>query len=319
MTKLLSILAFTVLTFNGLKAQDAHFSQLYANRLYLNPALTGIETQPELHVQYRNQWPNLSGNFQTANFSYDQKIEKINSGIGAILMYDKMGKSVNNFSLGLNYAYHFSVNNDFNVSAGTQLQYGYKYLDWNKLTFGDMIDPRRGFIYSTGDMRRSNYIGYLDASFGLAVQWKGLFLGGSVHHVNTPDISLMTNESPLPMRYSAHGGYNFNIKFGGEGYERVLTISPHVFYQYQSGFMMLTYGSYFRFQGATIGAFVRRDAGIAIILGYDFNALRLAYSYDYLASKLSNQIWSSHEISLSYRIGADFKARTEKSHQFPTF
>jgi glycosyltransferase involved in cell wall biosynthesis len=42
-----------------------------------------------------------------------------------------------------------------------------KYLDWSKLTFGDMIDPRRGFIYQTGDVPRGNgKRGYFDASAG---------------------------------------------------------------------------------------------------------------------------------------------------------
>jgi type IX secretion system PorP/SprF family membrane protein len=319
MTKHISIFTFAILTFGNTYAQDAHFSQLYANRLYLNPALTGIETQPELHVQYRNQWPSLAANYQTANFSYDQKIENINSGIGAILMYDKQGPALSEYSLGINYAYHLEINDDIKLHFGTQLLYAWKQLDWTKLSFGDMIDPRRGFIYQTGDVYRGNGRGYMDLSFGLAGEMKGFFFGGSIHHVNQPDVSLILGESKLPIRFSIHGGYNFNIKIGTDENTRILTLSPHVFYQNQNGFQMLTYGFYSNFRGATLGAFMRRDADLVFILGYDFNALRVAYSYDYVTSQLTNQSGGSHEISLTYRIGADFKARTEKSHQFPTF
>ncbi len=319
MTKLLSILTFTVLTFNGLQAQDPHFSQLYANRLYLNPALTGIETQPELHVQYRNQWPSLSGNFQTANFSYDQKIEKINSGVGVILMYDKQGASISEYSLGINYAYHLEINDDFKFHFGTQLLYGYKQLDWSKLTYGDMIDPRRGFIYQTGDVSRGNGRGYLDLSFGLAGEMKGFFFGVSIHHVNQPDVSLIASKSNLPIRYTLQTGYNLKIRLGGDDASNVFTITPSVFYQTQNGFEMLLFGSYLNYRGTTLGFFSRQNDAIIMLLGYDFNALRLAYSYDQTTSQLTNQSGGSHEISLTYRIGADFKARTEKSHQFPTF
>jgi type IX secretion system PorP/SprF family membrane protein len=319
MTKHISIIAFAVLTFNGLHAQDPHFSQLYANRLFLNPALTGIESQPELHVQYRNQWPNLSGNYQTANIAYDQKLEKINSGIGAILMYDRQGPALTNYMVGINYAYHFKFSEEMKISAGTQFLYGAKRMDWSQLNFGDMINPQQGFIYQTGDVARPNGINYFDLSFGLAAQWKKFYIGSSIHHVNQPNISLINGESKLPIRYSIHGGYNFNIKLGTNENTQILTLSPHVFYQNQNGFQMLTYGFYSNFRGATLGAFMRRDADFVFLLGYDLNAIRFAYSYDYVTSQLTNQSGGSHEISLTYRIGADFKARTEKSHQFPTF
>ena len=42
-----------------------------------------------------------------------------------------------------------------------------KYLDWDKLTFGDMIDPRRGFIYQTGDVQRGGSRYFFDASAGV--------------------------------------------------------------------------------------------------------------------------------------------------------
>lgn len=320
MTKHIYFIAFAVLTFSGLHAQDAHFSQLYANRLYLNPALTGIETQPEVHVHYRNQWPSLSSNFQTANVSYDQRIKKINSGIGAILMYDRHGPAINEYSLGINYAYHWEINDDIKFHLGTQLLYGYKQLDWSKLTFGDMIDPRRGFIYQTGDVYRENGRGYLDLSLGLAGEMKGFFFGGSIHHVNQPDASLIVGKSNLPIRYTMQTGYNLMLKIGGKESSNVFTITPNVFYQTQNGFEMLIFGSYLNYNGATLGFFSRRNDAIIVLLGYDLNAFRLAYSYDQTTSLLTNQSsGGSHEISLTYRIGADFKARTQKTHQFPTF
>lgn len=308
------------LSASNIHAQDPHFSQLYANRLFLNPALTGIETQPELHVHYRNQWPNLSGNFQTANVSYDQRIEKINSGIGAILMYDRQGPAIHEYSLGINYAYHWEINDDFKFHLGTQLLYGYKRLDWSKLTFGDMIDPRRGFIYQTGDVYRGNGRGYLDLSFGLAGEMKGFFFGGSIHHVNQPDVSLIVGKSILPIRYAMQAGYNLRLKIGGDEASNVFTITPSVFYQTQNGFEMLIFGTYLNYNGATLGVFSRQNDAIIMFLGYDLNVFRLAYSYDQTTSQLTNQSsGGSHEISLTYRIGADFKVRTQKTHQFPTF
>ena len=43
--------------FFSTKAQDATFSQFYANPTYLNPALAGSGICPRVSLNYRNQWP----------------------------------------------------------------------------------------------------------------------------------------------------------------------------------------------------------------------------------------------------------------------
>ena len=66
-------LMMSVLSF----AQDAHFSQYYANPIYLNPAFAGLERCPTVHTNYRNQYPEL-GVYQTYSASYDQYVDKLN-------------------------------------------------------------------------------------------------------------------------------------------------------------------------------------------------------------------------------------------------
>ena len=56
-------------------AQDPEFTQFYANQLYLNPAFAGSARCPRLCLNYRNQWPALTGTFITYSASYDQQIE----------------------------------------------------------------------------------------------------------------------------------------------------------------------------------------------------------------------------------------------------
>ncbi|WP_417266065.1 type IX secretion system membrane protein PorP/SprF, partial [Brumimicrobium sp.] len=63
------LLLSIVLTISGLSskayAQDPQFSQFYANPIYLNPAFAGSHGCPRFAVNYRNQWPALSGTFVT--------------------------------------------------------------------------------------------------------------------------------------------------------------------------------------------------------------------------------------------------------------
>ena len=52
-------------------AQEPTFTQFYANPLYLNPAFAGSNKCPRVNLNYRNEWPNLSGNYVTYSASYD--------------------------------------------------------------------------------------------------------------------------------------------------------------------------------------------------------------------------------------------------------
>ena len=88
------IVIYCVLLFlsGSLKAQDPQFTQFYANPLYLNPAFAGAFGCPRLHANYRNEWPNLSGNYVTYSMSYDTYVKNVSGGIGLIAMHDQQGQ-----------------------------------------------------------------------------------------------------------------------------------------------------------------------------------------------------------------------------------
>ena len=114
---LIFLILFTITEFSY--AQDPHFSQFYANSLYLNPALAGSVVCPRLNLNYRNQWPAISGTFITYSASYDQHIDVLNGGIGVLVYSDRQGAgtlSTTNFS-GI-YSYRLEVSRNFSLKAG---------------------------------------------------------------------------------------------------------------------------------------------------------------------------------------------------------
>ncbi|HNK40471.1 MAG TPA: PorP/SprF family type IX secretion system membrane protein, partial [Flavobacteriales bacterium] len=135
--------------------QDPQFTQFYANPLYLNPAFAGTARCPRVVLNYRNQWPALSGTFVTTSASYDQDVRGILGGLGLLVTNDQAGKgTLTTTTISGIYSYTQAVSRKFSIKAGFQATYFQKSLDWNKLTFGDMIDPNRGFIYQTNDVPR---------------------------------------------------------------------------------------------------------------------------------------------------------------------
>jgi hypothetical protein len=69
-------------------AQDPEFTQFYSNPVYLNPAFAGAARCPRFVMNYRNQWPAMSGNYVTSAAAYDQHIPSISGGLGFIVMND---------------------------------------------------------------------------------------------------------------------------------------------------------------------------------------------------------------------------------------
>ena len=93
MHKRILILLTAVMAFACMRvdAQDALFSQFYANPLYLNPAMAGTNVCPRIALNWRDQWPNLAGNYMTTTASFDEHFDKIYGGVGIILMHDRAG------------------------------------------------------------------------------------------------------------------------------------------------------------------------------------------------------------------------------------
>ena len=149
-------------------AQDPTFSQFYANRLYLNPAFAGTAQCPRLTLNYRNQWPGIDNSFITYTASYDQQVDAISGGLGALVMRDIAGEGVlSTTSAALMYSYQFRVNRKWSIRAGFQGTFVQKSIDVSNLRFGDQIDPRRGFVYQSSEQINNDNVIYPDFSAGL--------------------------------------------------------------------------------------------------------------------------------------------------------
>lgn len=319
MKRYLAILAsFCIIA--SAQAQDPAFTQFYANPLYLNPALAGSHGCPRFALNYRNEWPQLSGNYVTYSASYDQYFKNISGGFGVLATHDQQGQgTINTSMLGLIYSYHLNLGRKWKLLFGARASWYQKFLDWEKLTFGDMIDPRRGFIYSTGDVPRGGSRGFFDASSGIVVFNKHFFGGFAAHHLNTPNESMIIGDSPLPMRFTGHMGAE--IVLGSKSkYSNTTSIMPNVIYQYQNGFQELNIGTYIKYGAFNVGAWYRNKDAFILTIGVNTGKFKFGYSYDVTVSKLNNGVsGGSHELSLGLNLSCKTKPVSFKTISCPSF
>lgn len=313
------LLFISLFSFEQLQAQDPQFTQFYANPLYLNPAFAGTARCPRFCLNYRNEWPGFYKTYITTSASYDQYINALSGGIGLLVMQDRAGNGtlVTTDVSGM-YSYKLSLSREFSMQFGLQGTYHQKTLDWTKLTFGDMIDKRRGFVYNTNEnptVYPNQTIRNADVSAGILGYSKRYFFGFAVNHLTQPSEGFISKDNgPLPMKFTGHAGANIPLEKGGETY-----LSPNILYQYQGQFQQLNLGLYFVKGNVVAGLWYRnQDAAIALI-GYQTQYFKFGYSYDVTISRLANVSAGSHEISMQFQLACRPKKRKFRTVSCPSF
>ena len=322
-------------------AQDPHFSQFYANPMYLNPAYTGINYCPTWVLNYRNQWPALPGDYVTYSTTVDFGVQEIHGGLGLIALHDNAGSGVlKTTNISLLYSYHNYLSSSTLLTAGFQFSYLQRTLDTNHF-FGDQIDELYGFIYPTFDpLANNDYLnaGYADLSAGLALTMDKYWVGLALHHLTEPNYSFLeaNNTGKLPMKITLHGGSSVGIKdlgwFNNTFISRFKVFKPHLIIQKQAVSSQINIGGNLESDKMALGLAYRRgfnnSDAIIILMGYELNQsasaaffqrIRIGYSYDLTVSKLGISSGGSHEISIRMQLPCIYKVPGQKAIPCPQF
>ncbi|MEI6123945.1 MAG: type IX secretion system membrane protein PorP/SprF [Bacteroidota bacterium] len=326
MKKLYAVVFILFLSGSTSYGQDPHFSQFYANPLYLNPAFAGTSLCPRVILNFRDQWPSIAGTYVTYNASYDQHIDKISGGIGVLLNTDRAGQGIlNTTNVSFMYSYRLEVNRKFSMKLAIQATYFQKRLDWSKLTFGDMIDKRHGFVFNTneiqpGRLNKSN----ADFSAGILGYGEKYFIGFAVHHLTQPDEGFIS-KSRMPRRFTVHAGGVINLikKVRRHSNDHIPTLSPNILFMQQANFQEINYGLYFNRYPFVGGLWFRQNFknadAIIFMVGIQASMFKIGYSYDLTISKLTNATGGAHEVSFAIQFGCKDPRKHVKAIQCPSF
>ena len=329
-TKIALLAALLVGAVQSGKAQDVVFSQFYANPMYMNPAFAGSKVCPRISINYRSQWPALVSAFTTVSASYDQYIDALHGGIGALLMTDRQGDhgALQTSSAAVMYAFRFQLGRNVWVNAGLKAGVTNTSLEWDGLRFPDMIDPVAGYILSTGAKPPADGTSkwYLDFDAGALIYGQSWYAGFSAAHLTQPSNGFY-GVTKLPMKFTGNIGGLINI---AEEARRTSSLglgtpvlSPNFIYQYQAGFHYFNYGLYLDWMPFLVGVWFRNglenaDAFIFQV-GFQQDYFKIGYSYDVTVSKLSNNTSGAHEFSIGILLPCPEKKHKVKAIRCPSF
>ncbi|CAN5289987.1 hypothetical protein BH11BAC6_BH11BAC6_13290 [soil metagenome] len=300
-------------------AQDLHFSQYFNSPLLVNPANTGFapDVDYRIGVNYRKQWAGITDNpYKTMGVwgdvqLFNNRFDNGWVGLGGVILSDKAGSGGLTSTKGYaSVAYHQLVGQYSLLSAGFNIGFASKRIDFSKLTFdnqwnGEFFD---NVNVPSNEPVAYNAVTYADIQLGLNYAFfpsdNAYFNGGfSIMHLNRPKESFYkesTVDPRLQPRYNLflNGSYKINdqwilnpnvyVSKMGNTWETVAGLNAH-YNLSGDGSSQVIGGLYLRLKDAIIPMF-----------GYQWNTLAITVNYDATSSTLGTyaQTRGAYELSI---------------------
>lgn len=289
----------------------------------MNPATAGSEQGMSLFLNYRNQWNNIPGGFNTASIALDIQSPRFSSGFGVHAYYDAAGSAaLRTNAAGLTYAYIVRISENFNLHFGVGATYVHKSLDMGKLVFSDQIDPYQGVGQGGTEATVVNdKVMFPDLDAGVLARFKITIakreihnsIGFGVHHLTAPVESFQETDTRIPRRYTVHFGSMIPVTKNLMRNRPTYYISPVAKYEIQAGIDIMTVGFFNTFKPVFVGV-LYQDNGFtaaggtrAMIFTGGINAdmgkmtnFTIGYSYDLNLTGVTNVTGGTHELALKF-------------------
>ena len=197
---------FYTLIFSSIicRSQDIHFSQISKNEPLINPCFTQkIVSDYAFKVQSRSQWQSVAEPFKTFSATvYIKEIRNIGS-LGINFLSDNSGNaSLNNNSL--NFFFSKEIMFVEGLSFGAGISFNQRSVNFSELNFEQ-------YEYLSSSKKN-----YFDLTLG--TNYSFVFnnnhshnIGLSINHLNKPNVSLISLDDKLKLKYNFAYFYNLNI------------------------------------------------------------------------------------------------------------
>lgn len=304
--RIIYLIAISNIFFVDAFCQDPTFSQFYANPLYLSPSFAGATEEYRFSMNYRNQWPSVTGVFHTYSIGFDKAMPNFNSGIGVLATYDVAGSGdLSTTNIGLLYSYDFNINKEWHIRPGVNFKFYYLGLNIYKLIFNSQITGSG----TTPPVTPPPFDNVADVDFATSalVYNDKIWAGFTLDHLFTPKQSFYGDESKLPVKLNLYGG----VRILGQTRLRkklIEALSVAANFQAQGRYYQTDIGLYYYKDPLIFGLwyrgipFMTSQPGDALIglVGIKTKNLHIGYSYDFTISNLISSSGGAHEVSIVY-------------------
>ena len=193
----------------SLHAQDLFLSNYPQHNLFYNPAYAGEDSTHSFSLSGRTQWDT----YNSLVLTYDQPLEKIHSGIGAKVLYDRSGSApMEKYYGALCYNYKIHLADEMNLRIGMQAAFAYSRINTSGLTFGGYYSDTGYVNTPPTDIPLLIENSSLDFGAGIWYAFKNFYAGFSVQHISNPLLKISYGAYySLSKNYISTAGYKFKL------------------------------------------------------------------------------------------------------------
>jgi type IX secretion system PorP/SprF family membrane protein len=240
-------------------------------------------------------------------------VNALHGGVGFYYLYDNVEESTMQTNrINVSYAAHFEIKEKLVLRIGFTGGYVNRKVDWDRLSFGDLIDPRYGFIYPVAETRPPSTKSFFDCGIGTAVYMKNFYIGFAIDHLNQPEESFISSvpAGNLESKLVLNAGSNIPI---GDS-EKQYSVNPDIIYIRQGDYDYAIPSITFRLKYFLIGSGFNSDKGFIMMAGFENKFLRIGYSRDWTYSELGDTTFESWELTASVKL---YKVAPKKRKWIP--
>lgn len=291
-------------------AQDAYFTQQYANRLYLNPAFAGLNHQWSVAAAHRGQWPALNGSFIINQLTADYRFTGKKSAIGLLLQQDRAGiGGLQKLQAGVQYAYHTRLTDQWAFSAGLQGAIASLRVNYDNLVFGDQLSDNGMVAVTSAEANNFEPTTYISFTTGGLVYSDQAWFGLTVAHLNKPAYGF-AQKTELPLRFTAIAGYKFYARTSeSQGKFFEFSVTPAITYTHQKNLSRTDLGVHTIYTPVSLGLIYKgvpvtggadQDQALALLAGLQIEQLKIGFSHDVGLKGISRQAGGANEVSVVF-------------------
>ena len=282
------------------QAQDeAVFTHFYANKMVVNPAAAAYEDQHQVGVQTRLQWTGFPDAPKTFSGFYQGPLSQT-VGLGLTITNERLSQ-LSRMRTQLNMAFHFPLNDRFELSAGVGAEF--RQVRLSQGIMDSRIDEGDETLLNAMDGKNS-----LDASLGFfGTIDKNTYFGFSINNLVQSRLDdIVTNEDGFNAHFTVFAGHKFKLK------NIDATIEPGVLFrkimnsptQTDLAIRMGFFG-----EQLITGVSYRSIGAVGMLVGTRINSLLFNYSYDIGYQEVAKYENGTHELSLIFNIPKSSKKR----------
>ncbi len=268
------------------------------------PAMAGTATGNRIQATSRIQWLNQPNAQLLNTLSWDSYLYSLRGGLGVDLNYDGYNiNSLSNYSIGLTYSPKFSISKNFSFEPSFRFKMGVIDIDKSPSLIGSNIEMNRNNItplFVNENKLEANQMWYKDFGVGFMINTKWFYAGFNADNLGRHNNNFYSSNLQKEYRDDIH--YTAIIGTEYEAITRDMSVSAYGLFQNYGDLKELWLGGNFQYHWVQIGAGINTKADVGASIGLVFDQVNIHYNVDYTESKLLNNKYLSHQLSLGILI-----------------